>query len=461
MTIDPQLFRSLPSVDALLREPVLVDLLARWRRQMVVDAAQAELDLLRVGIRDGDLTAVNLPAAIASLPERIEARVRELTTPSFRRVINATGIVVHTNLGRSPLPTTSLRRIAELAGRYTNLEFDLESGNRGNRDSGIRRFIRLLFPGWDGLVVNNNAAAILLALNTLADGREAVISRGRIIEIGDGFRINQIQEKSGAKLVEVGTTNRTHAADFAEAIGERTALLLSVHPSNYRVVGFTADVSLRELVALGAERSLPVLEDWGSGCITDPAAYGISGEESASQVLAAGPDLVCFSGDKLLGGPQAGIVVGRRELIERLRRNHLYRALRVGKLTLLALEEVLRAYLQGREVEIPVLEMLRRDLDSLRARAAAIAEAVGSPRLHVVESEARVGGGAAPEVVIPSTALAIDPPAGAADTLKDRLRANDPPIIARVQDDAVLLDLRTVFLDEDAVLISTLGTILS
>lgn len=441
-----------------MQAPALASVLERWRRDLVVEAATAELTSLREGIRDGSFTADSLAAAVAALPERIAVLVEALTAPSFRRVINATGIVVHTNLGRSPLPAASVARIAALAGRYCNLEFDLASGSRGSRDTGIRRFIRLLFPGWDGLVVNNNAAAILLALNTLADGRDAIISRGRIIEIGDGFRINQIQAKSGARLVEVGTTNRTHLSDFADAINERTALLLSVHPSNYRVVGFTADVSLRELVALGRNRSLPVLEDWGSGCIADPASFGIAGEESATQLLAAEPDAICFSGDKLLGGPQAGIIIGRRELVERMRRNHLYRALRVGKLTLLALEEAFRAYLQGRERDIPVLEMLGRDLESLRARAEAIVARIASTQLQVVESDGRVGGGAAPEVVIPSIAIAVDPPAGA-DALRDALRAGDPPVIARVLNDRVLLDLRTVFPDEDDILVAALKVV--
>jgi L-seryl-tRNA(Ser) seleniumtransferase len=446
-----ELFRRLPSVEKLLQHPEVATLASRWNRSMVGDAVSAEIETLRSGISSGKISANEIAALVDDLPRNIAARVEVLTAPAFRRVINATGIVVHTNLGRSPVPDSALERIAELGGRYLNLEYDLESGERGKRDSALRRLLALLFPGFDGLAVNNNAAAVLLALNTLADGREVIISRGQIIEIGESFRISEILSKSGARLVEVGTTNRTRIEDYIKAINPQTALLLTAHPSNYRVVGFTAEVPFAELVALGRERGLPVIQDWGSGCLVPPLEFNVSGEESAAELLQRGPDAICFSGDKLLGGPQAGIIVGKPEIIRRMRSNHLYRALRLDKLILIALEETLRAYLSGNEKTLPTLEMLSRPIADLKARAEKICKKVGD-RARVVDSQAMVGGGAAPQTAIPSVALEIDPGQIGADELKRRLRRFDPPIIARVADDKVLLDLRTVFPDEDDLL---------
>ena len=444
------LFRALPSVESVLQDDKIAKLIERWDRGLVSDAVSAEIDALRGTVANGNVDKAELEGMIGRLPDAVAARVSAMTSPGFRRVINATGVVVHTNLGRSPLPAAALERIAELGGRYLDLEYDLESGERGKRDAGCRRLLGLLFPGYDALVVNNNAAAVLLALNTLAEGRQMLISRGQIIEIGESFRINEIQAKSGAGLVEVGTTNRTRIEDYVKAIGPETALLLTAHPSNYRVVGFTAQVTLEELCALGRERNLPVVEDWGSGCIVDPAEYGIAAEESAATILRKGPDAICFSGDKLLGGPQAGIVVGKPEVITRMRANHLYRALRLDKLILIALEETIRLYLARREAEIPTLEMLARTVEDLRRRAEAIAAVVGDSRVGVVDSEARVGGGAAPQVAVPSAALEIDSGGGgAAEELKVRLRKNDPPIVARAREGKVYLDLRAVFPDED------------
>ncbi len=451
-----ELFRLLPSVERVLQHEALAALCERWNRELVAAAVSDEIERLRAEIAAGMHSEESLAEKSDSLPDAVAARVEAATASSFRRVINATGIVVHTNLGRSPLPAAALERIAELGGRYLNLEYDLERGERGKRDSGVRRLLRLLFPGRDALVVNNNAAAVLLALNTLAEGREVAISRGQIIEIGDSFRINEIQGKSGARLVEVGTTNRTRIEDYAAAIGPQTALLLAVHPSNYRIVGFTSQVPLAELAALGRERGLPVVEDWGSGCLVEPGEYGIAGEDSAAAVLAKGPDAICFSGDKLLGGPQAGIVVGTPEVVERMRGNHLYRALRVGKLTLLALEEALRFYLAGRGGELPALEMLGRGTEELCKRAEKIVAEVGSALLKVVESTARVGGGAAPQAELPSVALAVGDEKADPEEIRMRLRENDPPVIARVQKDSVLLDLRTVFPDEDRLLAEAL-----
>ena len=453
------LFRLLPSVEKVLEAEPVAELCRRWDRSFVSAAVSTEVSLLRDAVAAGGIGKTALEKRVESLPGAVVDRIRIQTTSAFRRVINATGIVVHTNLGRSPLPESALRRIAELGSRYINLEYDLATGKRGKRDAGVRGLLRLLFPGYDGLVVNNNAAAVLLALNTLAEGREVVISRGQIIEIGESFRINEIQGKSGAAMVEVGTTNRTRLEDYAGAIGPDTALLLSVHPSNYRVVGFATQVSLGELVELGEKKGLPVVQDWGSGCLVDPAEYGIADEESATRILANGPDAICFSGDKLLGGPQSGIVVGKSDLIDRLRGNHLYRALRVCRLTLTALEDVLLLYLRGEERRIPILEMLSRSLGELKERAERISDAVGKDSVSVVESSARVGGGAAPEVEVPSIALRIVHRALSVDSLKSKLRENDPPIITRVSRDAVYLDLRSVFPDEDEGIINALRKI--
>lgn len=458
--IQTNLYRKLPSVDKLLELPDIKELAGKWRRELIVAAINEELYELRLAIKENRLNQGSLEDALSALPDLVANRVDSLNSPSFKRVVNATGVVVHTNLGRSPLPQNSLNMIHSLAGRYLNLEFDLKTGKRGNRDSGIRRLLKLLFPGYDAVVVNNNAAAVLLILNTLAAEKEVIISKGRIIEIGDSFRINQIQEKSGATLREVGTTNRTHLQDFQEAISEKTALLMSVHPSNYRVIGFTAEVSLAELVELGNSQSLPVIEDWGSGCIAEPKKYGIKNEESAHEVLSAKPDAICFSGDKLLGGPQAGIIIGKPDVITRIRRNHLYRALRVDKLTLIGLEEVIRAYLKGDEQNQPILEMLGRSLEDLEERAKAIVSEIGNDRLEIVKVSGRVGGGAAPEVEISSLALKIPADVFNPHELKESLRRREIPIIVRVKDEGVYLDLRTVFPDEDSLITQALMQLL-
>lgn len=455
-----ELFRLLPSVEKVLERQAVAELCERLDRALVSNAVSSEINNLRGAISSGSMDKEQLGKRLETLDDAVAARVNEQTSSSFRRVINATGIVVHTNLGRSPLPASALDRIAGLGGGYINLEYDLEKGERGKRDEGVRCLLRALFPGYDGLVVNNNAAAVLLALNTLAEGREVIISRGQIIEIGESFRINEIQAKSGARLVEVGTTNRTRLKDYSKAIGPDSALLMSVHPSNYRVVGFTAEVSLRELVDLGGKKSLPVIQDWGSGCVAQPGEYGIKDEESAVEILAQGPDAICFSGDKLLGGPQAGIIVGKPEVIAKMRDNHLYRALRVCKMTLLALEEVLLLYLRGEENRLPTLEMLGRPVEELRQRAEKIAKEVGDNSVSVVDSYARVGGGAAPEIEVQSVALEVSPKNLSVDDLKLKLRQNAPPIIARVHKESILMDLRTVFPDEDELITEALKTIL-
>ncbi len=406
--------RDLPSVDELAREhddPLAVDAARR-----VLEQARDEI---RAGAEPGDLTV------------RLGAELASLRRPRLRRVINATGVIVHTNLGRAPLPEAALERVEDAARGYSNLEYDLSSGARGSRQDHIADILRRLTGAEAALVVNNNAAAVLLALAALAEGREVLVSRGELIEIGDGFRIPDVLARSGARLREVGTTNRTRAADYERAIGDETALILRVHQSNFRVVGFTELPSLAQLAAVARRHELPLVDDLGSGVLVE-----LADEPSAKESLAAGADLVTFSGDKLLGGPQAGIVVGRADLVERLRRHPLQRALRADKLTLAALEGTLALYLDAPE-RIPVLRMLRDD--GVRARAERLASVT---RGAVEESVARVGGGALPLAELPSFACALE------EELATPLRSADPPVVGIVRDGKLLLDCRTIADDE-------------
>jgi L-seryl-tRNA(Ser) seleniumtransferase len=359
----------------------------------------------------------------------LQAELNIARAPSLRRVINATGVIVHTNLGRAPLAETALDRVREIARGYSNLEYDVDAGGRGSRQDHIAGILRRLTGAEAALVVNNNAAAVLLALAALAEGREVLVSRGELIEIGDGFRIPDVLERSGARLREVGTTNRTRAGDYETAIGPETAVLLRVHQSNFRVVGFTARPSLRELGDVARRHDLPLVDDLGSGALVD-----IGDEPTARASLAAGADLVCFSGDKLLGGPQAGIIAGRADLVEKLRRHPLQRALRADKLTLAALEGTLTLAVDAPD-EIPVLRMLREPAEAVRARAARLAELVGG---EVEETVARAGGGSLPLTELPSFACAVE------EGLAAKLRLGDPPVIAVVRDGRTLLDCRTL-----------------
>jgi L-seryl-tRNA(Ser) seleniumtransferase len=404
--------RDLPSVDELARD---VD------DPLAVDAARAVLDRAREEIRAGVDPGV--------LGVRLREELRSARAPSLRRVLNATGVVLHTNLGRAPLADEALAQVVDAARGYSNLELDLREGARGSRQDHAAAILRRLTGAEAALVVNNNAAAILLALAALAEGRDVLVSRGELIEIGDGFRIPDVLARSGARLVEVGTTNRTRARDYEKAVGPQTALLLRVHQSNFRVVGFTELPRLEELAAVARRHSLPLVDDLGSGVLVE-----LAGEPSARESLAAGADLVCFSGDKLLGGPQAGIVVGRADLVEQLRRHPLQRAMRADKLTLAALEGTLRLYLDAPE-RIPVLRMLRDDVETVRARAERLAELVGGA---VEETVGRVGGGALPLAELPSFACAVD------EALAAPLRSGEPPVVGIVRDGKLLLDCRTL-----------------
>ena len=387
---------------------------------LAVAAARDVLERAREEIRAG--------SEPGDLHSRLEDALAAARRPVLRRLLNATGVLVHTNLGRAPLAGPALERVAAVSG-YSNLEYDLSSGSRGSRQDHLAPLLRRLTGAEAAIVVNNNAAAMLLALAALAEGREVVVSRGELIEIGDGFRIPDVLARSGARLIEVGTTNRTHAADYERAIGPETALLLRVHQSNFRVVGFTEQPRLEELAAVARRHGLPLLDDLGSGALVD-----VEGEPTPAATLAAGADLVCFSGDKLLGGPQAGIVAGRADLVERLRRHPLHRALRSDKLTLAALEGTLLLYLDRPE-EIPVLRMLRESAENVRARAERLAQATGGA---VEETIARVGGGALPLAELPSFACTVE------EELAAALRAHEPPVIAVVRDGRTLLDCRTL-----------------
>jgi L-seryl-tRNA(Ser) seleniumtransferase len=401
--------RDLPAVDELARssgDPLAVD-----AARTVIDRAR---EAIRAGADPGDLDAA------------LRVELAALRAPSLRRVLNATGVIVHTNLGRAPLPEAAL---AAVKGGYSNLEFDLASGARGSRQDHPARILRRLTGAEAALVVNNNAAALLLALAALAEGRDVVVSRGELIEIGDGFRIPDVLARSGARLVEVGTTNRTRAADYER---EGAALLLRVHQSNFRQVGFSEQPALKELAAVARRLDVPLLDDLGSGAFVD-----LGDEPTAAQSLAAGADLVCFSGDKLLGGPQAGIVVGRADLVERLKRHPLHRALRIDKLSIAALEATLLLYLEPQRAlrEVPVLRMLHEDPNAVRARAERLAQAVDGA---VEETVARVGGGALPLAELPSFACAVD------ESLAAPLRAGEPAVVGIVRDGRLLLDCRTL-----------------
>lgn len=446
--------RQLPSVDELLQDPGLQAETAGLPRWAVLEATREALAACRREALACQSEA-QLAEALAPPPRLrgIVARLaRKKAGPSLRPVINATGVILHTNLGRAPLAAEAVGRVADAARGYAALEYDLAAGSRGSRQAHVEGLLVRLTGAEAALAVNNNAAAVLLAINTLADGREVVVSRGQLVEIGDAFRIPDVMRKAGGILREVGTTNRTHLRDYEEAIGPQTALLLKVHPSNFRTVGFTADVPLRDLVALARRHDLPVMEDLGSGALADLERLGLPREPLVAESVRAGADLVTFSGDKLLGGPQAGLLVGQRACLDRLRRNPLHRAVRIDKLSLAALEATLRLYLDEDLKAIPVLRMLLLPAADVAARARTLADrlrAAGSRlTLTVEEGTSEVGGGALPLEAIPTALLAIRADGVPAEALEARLRAHEPPILGRIQDDKLLLDLRTVHPEE-------------
>ena len=462
-----ELYRLLPSVDELLRREEVQALVAREGHAATLEAVRVTLGSLRADIAVGALDESQVSAAIDNLPGQIERCLQAFLAYSLLPVINATGVILHTNLGRAPLSREALSHVVEIAQGYSNLEFDLATGERGKRDSHIDLlFARLLYtPERDltTIVVNNNAAAVLLSLNALAEGGEVIVSRGELVEIGGSFRIPDVMAKSGAVLREVGTTNRTRIADYEAAITDRTKLLLRVHRSNFQIVGFAEQPSLEELVALGRKRRIPVMEDLGSGDLFDLPEVGVHGEPTILASVRAGVDVITYSGDKLLGGPQAGLISGSRELVAKIRSNPLFRAVRVDKMFYAALEATLLAYLREDYDSIPTLRMMRLSDEEMKSRAEHFMRNlhITCPELHVevVESRSVLGGGAAPGSTLPTHALAVSSETMKADVITEKLRQWAMPIIARVEDERVLLDLRTVAPEQESVVAAALKEI--
>ncbi len=454
-------------------------LIEREGHSVVADSVRVVLERLRQEIAGAEFDEKSLDLGLGGLSEAVERQLRQALDYSLLALVNATGVILHTNLGRAPLAAAALDHIRATASAYSNLEFDLKTGERGKRDVHVDRLFRkLLDDAVEGsssaastttvstIVVNNNAAAVLLALNSLAEGGEVIVSRGELVEIGGSFRIPDVMSKSSATLREVGTTNRTRIADYERAINDRTRLLLRVHRSNFEITGFTEQPGLDDLVALAHRRNLPVMEDLGSGALFDLRSVGINGEPGVLDSLRSGVDIVTYSGDKLLGGPQAGLISGRADLVARMRSNSLFRALRVDKLTYAALEATLLAYVKRDHDAVPVLRMMRLSKDEIARRAEGVISGVESSpaksarlKLELLDGESVIGGGAAPSAVLPTRLIALTHADHSADELSVRLRANAPAIIARVEEGRVLIDLRTVFLEQDAVLVETLSSL--
>jgi len=460
-----QTLRRIPQVDTLARQKEICDLLGQVGRPLGLRLLREILEGWRGRIRAGEMSAADLDRAVAELPRALERHAAAATNPSLVRVINATGVVVHTNLGRAVLCEAARSAWDRVNTGYSNLEYDLERGRRGSRGVHLSRPLQSLFPDQAALAVNNNAGALLLALNTLARGREVVVSRGELVEIGGSFRIPEIMERSGAILREVGTTNRTRLEDYRRAITDRTAVLLKVHPSNYRILGFTEEAPLPELVALGAERGVPVVLDQGSGNLVDLSAFGVD-EPTVGDLLSSGAQMVLFSGDKLLGGPQAGIAVGHPELVSSMSRNPLARALRLDKGTAAALEATLLEYVRGSALAtVPVLRMIAATEDELAGRAAefvrSLAELVGgSAAVKARAGGSVVGGGAWPLGTLPTRLVALRPGQGEAGELERSLRMGAPPVVARVEEGQLLIDLRTVLPEEEGDLLQAVAAAL-
>ncbi len=451
--------RRLPKVDVVLDSQPIKDLADRHPRALIVEGVRSVLDSMRRRIiEDGDVNEFD--ASLESVSRELERWLEEKLRPSLRRVINATGVVVHTNLGRSVLSDSAIDAVVLAASGYSNLEYDIASGERGSRHSHIEGILCELTGAEAAMAVNNNAAAVLLALSALASGKEAIVSRGELVEIGGSFRVPDVMRQSGAILKEVGTTNKTYVSDYRAAITEETALLMKVHPSNFRIVGFTHEAALEELVALGRELSIPVMQDLGSGVLVDLSKFGLPHEPTVQESVSAGVDVVTFSGDKLLGGPQAGLIVGRKECVEKMKKHPLARALRLDKMTIAALEATLREYLDLEKAvsSNPTLKMITENGPSVERRAKrlarAISRAASGAAIVSVESEiARVGGGSLPLAEIPTSVAAVRPTVKSCSALEARLRAGEPPVIVRVKEDAVLVDPRTVLPKEEKELV--------
>lgn len=456
-----ELLRALPKIDALLDEPELEPLHAVYPRNRIVDAARQVVDEMRQRALEGELEATDMEAS--AVADRMETLLADRFAPYYRRVINATGVVLHTNLGRAPLAPVVADEVARAAVGAQRLEMDLETGERGGRDGGCTRLVTELVGCEAATIVNNNAAATLLILAALARGKKVLLSRGEMVEIGGSYRVPDIMEESGCTLVDVGTTNRTHLEDYEKAIDDDTGMILKVHTSNYRVVGFTREVEVEELAALGREHGIPVVHDLGSGCLVDLASRGRPGEHRVQHSIEEGADVVCFSGDKLLGGPQAGIIAGRADLVHRCRKHPLFRAMRPGRLIYTALEATLRLYLRGEETafsEVPALARLTATVEDLQARAEKLSlrlEELEGLEAEVVECTSQAGSGSLPARDYPSRGVRLTPSTGSVEDLGLFLRQGSPAVVGRTQDDGLILDLRTVATSEEAEIVDLLS----
>ena len=457
-----QALRKIPSVDEILSRPEIVDLLNIYPRRVVVEAIRKGLGRLRQELlRQGELPHLGESLfSFESLYPLFQKEIALQTQPRLRRVINATGVVIHTNLGRSPLHPSAIEHLIDVSKHYSNLEYDIELGERGNRYTHVEEILCRLSGAESALVVNNNAGAVLLVVNTLAEGKEVIVSRGELVEIGGAFRIPDVMKRSGALLREVGTTNRTHLSDYKKAIGKQTALLLKVHTSNFRVMGFTSEVTLQDLVQLGKQHKLPVVDDLGSGCLIDLTQYGLEKEPTAQEMVKTGVDAVTFSGDKLLGGPQAGIILGKKKWLDLFKNNPLNRALRIDKLTLAALESTLLLYIDEKKAmaEIPTLRMLSLDTRKLKRRGKRLLKRLSGLADNRIlfmlrEDVSQVGGGALPLQELPTIIVAIKPLDFSVNSLEENLRKGEPPTISRISKEELILDMRTV-IDEEIPLLA-------
>jgi L-seryl-tRNA(Ser) seleniumtransferase len=461
--------RRLPKVDDLMNAPALKILFETFPRRVVVDAVRASIDAARI-----EIESVSEPAdaqhlvEVAVLADDTARLVAAIMRPSLRRLVNATGVVVHTNLGRSILPKAAVAAVMEVASGYSNTEFDVENGKRGSRHDHIEKLLCRLTGAEAAMVVNNNAAAVLLALSALAKGKEVIISRGQLVEIGGSFRIPDVMRQSGAKLMEVGSTNKTRIEDFKSAISGKTGLIMRAHPSNYQVVGFSAEVGLKDLVSLARQNELPVLDDLGSGVLIDLEAAGLPHEPTVQESVAAAVDITTFSGDKLLGGPQAGIIVGSKRYVDKLKKHPLARAVRIDKMTLAALEAVLRIYYDEEQAvkEIPTLGMLYADNQELADRAKALAADLTKALSSMAEVSAeldtsKVGGGALPLTEMSTAVVALKPLRGSVNALEKAFRRSSIPIIGRIQDKRLLFDLRTIQPDEEDTIVEAASHVAS
>ncbi|MEK6323021.1 MAG: L-seryl-tRNA(Sec) selenium transferase [Acidobacteriota bacterium] len=474
------LLRSLPSIERLLERPLASQLFAAFGRARVRDLLREITEEIRLEITDQ--SKVQSPKSkvavtqtldfglgtldlVAEVERRLTVRAAQCAQPSLRRIINATGVIIHTNLGRAPLARDAVEAVSEAAAHYSNLEYDLKRGERGQRETHCQELLTRLAGSEGAVVANNNAAAVLLVLNTLAEGGEVIVSRGELIEIGGSFRIPDVMEKSGAILREVGTTNRTRIADYQCAINERTRLILRVHPSNYRIIGFTERPSAREIADLATRTGIPSFEDLGSGCLIDLSPYGVKDEPVVAESLKAGISVVSFSGDKMLGGPQAGVIAGSREIIDRVRSNPLMRALRVDKMTYAAVEATLRLYERGVALsEVPVIRAIATTREKIAERAARFGESIaglanGRVKVSLEDGSSVIGGGSAPEVKLPTVLVALKDPSTTAALFEERLRGYRIPIITRTERDRVLIDLRTVATEEEAILLDAIAAL--